>query len=169
MAKEKSSEKSEHKKDKKGKKEKRSEKDGVHKSKKDKKEKKAVPAAEVEDSDDAPVTQPLLENLTNGKKEVEKEDVIMEEKAKAAPLLGALVPFANPLADEKVGKKVLKSVKKGILPLPHLVLWSIADTEPLQPRKTNRSSAASKKLSSPSVNPPQPQPLPLLHPPGSLF
>lgn len=120
MAKEKSSEKSEHKKDKK---EKRSEKDGVHKSKKDKKEKKPIPAPEASDSDAAPVAQPLVEKLTNGgsgKKVVEKEDVIMEENAKAAPLLGALVPFANPLADEKVGKKVLKSVKKGIvLCYPH--------------------------------------------------
>lgn len=35
-------------------------------------------------------------------------------KVKTAPLLGALVPFANPLADERVGKKVLKTVKKGI-------------------------------------------------------
>lgn len=119
MAKEKSSEKSEHKKDKKEKKEKRSEKDGVHKSKKDKREKKPVQAPEASDSDAAPVAQPLVEKLTNGssgKKVVEKEDVIMEENVKAAPLLGALVPFANPLADEKVGKKVLKSVKKGIVP-----------------------------------------------------
>jgi H/ACA ribonucleoprotein complex subunit 2 len=119
MAKEKSSEKSEHKKVKKEKKEKRSEKDGVHKRKKDKKEKKPVAAPEASDSDAAaPVAQPLVEKLTNGssgKKVVEKEDVIMEEHAKAAPLLGALVPFANPLADEKVGKKVLKSVKKGIV------------------------------------------------------
>lgn len=38
-------------------------------------------------------------------------------KSKPAPIpVGALVPFANPLADEKVTKKVLKVVKKGILP-----------------------------------------------------
>ena len=30
--------------------------------------------------------------------------------------VGALVPFAHPLADEKVGKKVFKSVKKGTFP-----------------------------------------------------
>ena len=37
----------------------------------------------------------------------------LQVRIKAAPLLGALVPFANPLADEKVAKKVLKGVKKG--------------------------------------------------------
>ena len=30
-------------------------------------------------------------------------------------LLAAFVPFANPMADEKAKKKVLKSVKKGAL------------------------------------------------------
>lgn len=33
--------------------------------------------------------------------------------ADGAPLLVALVPFANPLCDDKAQKKVLKSVKKG--------------------------------------------------------
>ena len=103
MAKEKSEEREEHKKEKKEKKEKRSEKDGVHKSKKDKKEKKATQLPVAADSDSA---LPLLQPLENGNMDI---DVAL----KSAPLLGALVPFANPLADEKVGKKVLKSVKKG--------------------------------------------------------
>ncbi|MCJ1250814.1 snoRNA-binding protein [Trapelia coarctata] len=115
MAKEKSAEKSERKKDKKDKKEKRSEKDGVHKSKKDKKEKKPIPAPDSE-SDVAPVAAPILEKVTNGdsaKKGPENGEMEIDIKAKPAqPLVGALVPFANPLADEKVGKKVLKSVKK---------------------------------------------------------
>ena len=33
--------------------------------------------------------------------------------------VGALVPFANPLADEKLAKKVLKSVKKGLSTSSH--------------------------------------------------
>ncbi len=36
-----------------------------------------------------------------------------KRNVKAPPPIGALVPFANPLADEKVQKKVLKSVSKG--------------------------------------------------------
>lgn len=36
------------------------------------------------------------------------------EKATLSRPVGALVPFANPLADEKVSKKVFKSVKKGV-------------------------------------------------------
>ena len=108
MAKEKSADKEERKKEKK---EKRSERDGVHKSsKKDKKEKKISSAAE-----DANVTTALLNHLEAEKpgSVVVKEDGDLQVKVKSAPLLGALVPFANPLADEKVGKKVLKSIKKG--------------------------------------------------------
>lgn len=107
MAKEKSAEKEERKKEKK---EKRSERDGVHKSKKDRKEKKVSAAAE-----DANVTTALLNHLETEKagSVAVKEDGDLQVKVKSAPLLGALVPFANPLADEKVGKKVLKSIKKG--------------------------------------------------------
>jgi H/ACA ribonucleoprotein complex subunit 2 len=45
-------------------------------------------------------------------------DVIVDVEG-AAPL-GALVPFANPLCDEKATKKVLKTVKKGefLSPIP---------------------------------------------------
>jgi len=39
-------------------------------------------------------------------------DVNGDAEEKAARPIGALVPFANPLADEKTTKKVLKSVKK---------------------------------------------------------
>ena len=111
MAKEKSTDKEERKKEKKEKREKRSEKDGVHKSKKDKKEKKVTSDAPV-----SIVTAALLENLENMKHKTETTEAngIDEAKVKVAPLLGALVPFANPLADEKTCKKVLKSVKKGI-------------------------------------------------------
>lgn len=38
-------------------------------------------------------------------------DVVADESSAVA--VGALVPFANPLCDEKATKKVLKTVKKG--------------------------------------------------------
>ena len=121
MAKEEPSEKKERKKDRKEKKEKRSEKEGVHKSKKDKKEKKEKkPLAPTEDSN---ITTALLNTLEDEKpgSVAVKENEDIQIKVKSAPLLGALVPFANPLADDKVGKKVLKSVKKGISCLRHCV------------------------------------------------
>lgn len=118
MAKDKSST---DKKDKKEKKEKRStEENGVKKSKKDKKDKSSKD-----------VTTSLLNTLEAEKPGSvavqENGDVVVAVAVKDAegdvdmdakevgerPLLGALVPFANPLADEKTGKKVLKSVKKG--------------------------------------------------------
>ncbi len=95
------------------KKAKRAETDGVHKStsdRKDKKEKKiAAEAADVE------MTTELLNTLEDAKpgSVAIKEDGDVRIVLKSTPLMGALVPFANPLADEKVGKKVLKSVKKG--------------------------------------------------------
>lgn len=87
-------------KEKKEKKEKkRSETDGVHK--KSKKEKKNVDllekAVEQELASRTPDTDAAMVNGDGN-----------EERP-----LGALVPFANPLAEDKVAKKVLKSVKKG--------------------------------------------------------
>ena len=110
MAKERSAEKEQRKKEKKALKEKRSETEGIHKSKKDKKEKRAAAAAE-----DIGTTTKLLNALEEEKpgSVVAKEDGELQVKIKSVPLQGALVPFANPLADEKAGKKVLKSVKKG--------------------------------------------------------
>ena len=40
--------------------------------------------------------------------------------------VGAIVPFANPLADEKTCKKVLRSVKKGAVPHPFRLLSILA-------------------------------------------
>lgn len=122
MAKEKSTDKEERRREKHAKKEKRSEKDGIHKSKKIKKD-KTVPAttttttasiaeAAAEEMD---VTTTLLNTLEDEKpgSVAIKENGEVQVKVKTAPLVGALVPFANPLADEKVQKKVLKGVKKG--------------------------------------------------------
>ncbi|EAW07471.1 ribosome biogenesis protein Nhp2 [Aspergillus clavatus NRRL 1] len=99
------------KKDKREKKEKRSEKDGVHKSK-DKKEKKdkTVLAEAVEQELTSKVLDGIekavaAEATVDGTVEVE----LMEVDGRP---VGALVPFANPLAEDKQAKKVLKSVKK---------------------------------------------------------
>lgn len=95
------------KKEKKEKKEKRSETDGVKKPKKDKKSKLngdnvAAAFEEVTKEADAPVveTKALAVKESSG-------EVVLKP-------VGALVPFANPLADDKITKKVLKSVKKGM-------------------------------------------------------
>lgn len=102
------------KRDKKEKKEKRSETDGVKKSsKKDKKVKLS------EDNVAAAIAE-----VTKEPEDVEVMDIVIEEDKEGAAAeikpVGALVPFANPLADEKVAKKVLKSVKKGKSSRPSL-------------------------------------------------
>lgn len=97
---------------KKEKKEKRSESDGVKKSsKKDKKSK--LTENNVEAAFDEAVK-------ANGGSTVESKEVVIVkdgnvEVAVVARPVAALVPFARPLADEKVGKKVLKGIKKGML------------------------------------------------------
>jgi len=103
------------------KKKKRSEEDGVHKEKpsKDKKEKKAKREVLAEralneiSSSAAPASDAAREAVKSDDEEAAAEGT----KSGAVSLLaarpvGALVPFANPLADEKVAKKVFKSVKK---------------------------------------------------------
>lgn len=99
---------------------KRSDSDGVHKSKLDKKDKKEKKDKEKKiketEAEDVEVTTKLLNTLEEtkpGSVVVKETNGDLQVKVKSAPLLGALVPFANPLADEKVGKRILKSVKKG--------------------------------------------------------
>jgi H/ACA ribonucleoprotein complex subunit 2 len=115
---------------------KRHDKDGVskheHKEKKEKKEKKkeklkhAVNAALDEklqaDAAAAVDTAPAVTNI-----EVEDEET---GKKVVKPVVGALVPFAKPLADDKAAKKVLKSVRKGG--------WSLADFITLSVGKRTR-------------------------------
>jgi H/ACA ribonucleoprotein complex subunit 2 len=92
------------KKDRKEKKEKRSDADGVKKSKKEKKSKLSGDniAAAIAEVSNGESTEPTAKLSAEGL-------VVISVKP-----VGALVPFANPLADEKVTKKVLKSVKKGL-------------------------------------------------------
>ena len=188
------------KKEKKALKEKRSETDGVTKkskkekdpsSKKERKEKKDKPATEPLTTNDEPIaaavedvemTTQLLNTLESekpGTVVVKDETGDLEIKVKDKPLLGALVPFAVPLADEKVQKKVLKGVKKGLsFPSP-LLLQSLYPLSPrhfmstfqfqpehadntgkwIQRPATKPSNAASKKSSKPSANPQPPPPL----------
>jgi len=118
-------ERSEEKKDKKEKKSTKASDDGVKKSKKDKKDKKSrkSDAADVSMADDTEmgdVTNALSEALEDGKTEVDGDMSVVKTSAEveingvnAEQLLAAMVPFANPMADEKSMKKVLKGVKKG--------------------------------------------------------
>lgn len=98
---------------KKDKKEKRSETDGVKKEKKEKKSKKEVTTALLNQ----------IETEKPGSVAIDADgDVVVKDapddvegtssRSRIAVPASALVPFANPLADEKQTKKVLKSVKK---------------------------------------------------------
>lgn len=105
-----SSEKADKKDRKKDKKEKKSKTadDGVKKEKKEKKSKKSKG-----------VTDALAEKLEEPYAATAGADDEMEgiEVVRNVPA-SALVPFANPLADEKQTKKVLKAVKKGKIRIP---------------------------------------------------
>lgn len=91
------------KKEKKDKKQKLSE-DGVKKEKKEKKSRKSLDVSELVevDADGDVVVDESIAQIANTESKDEKLTIPKS----------ALVPFANPLADDKSGKKVLKSVKK---------------------------------------------------------
>jgi hypothetical protein len=99
-------------KEEKKKKTKRSDENGVHKSKdkKDKKEKKADREALAERALNEIKSAPAVQPKSDDEGEIAETDAAAKEVLRP---VGALVPFANPLADEKVAKKVFKSVKKG--------------------------------------------------------
>ncbi|KAL2006676.1 hypothetical protein VTN00DRAFT_9344 [Thermoascus crustaceus] len=89
---------------------KRSETDGVHKSKKDKK-------SVLSDAVEKELTDKVLEGL----EKADTKEVVVNGDVEATPAeqkevesrpVGALVPFANPLVEDKTAKKVLKTVKK---------------------------------------------------------
>lgn len=97
------------KKDRAEKKEKRAEKDGVHKVKKEKKEKKEKTV--LADAVAKEVGDDVMEGLEETGAVAVKGEI--EVEAVDRPV-GAVVPFANPLVEDKQAKKVLKSVKKGM-------------------------------------------------------
>jgi hypothetical protein len=91
------------------KKEKRAEKDGVHKAgKKEKKDKKDKTA--LADAVEKEITSQVLDGLDQAASAVVQADPMVVDGERP---IGALVPFANPLVEDKQAKKVLKSVKKG--------------------------------------------------------
>lgn len=97
------------------KKEKRADKDGVHKPKKEKKDKKDKTA--LADAVEKEITSQVLDGLDSAAPAaVVKGEIEVDAMAIDRPV-GALVPFANPLVEDKQAKKVLKSVKKGMLTL----------------------------------------------------
>ncbi|WEW56801.1 snoRNA-binding protein [Emydomyces testavorans] len=88
---------------------KRSEVNGVHKSSKKDKDKDKKKATVIAKGLEKDLTEKVLEQLDT----VEDISMVVEEQSKNEKRpIGSLVPFANPLADDKVAKKVLKSVKK---------------------------------------------------------
>ncbi|CAG8943243.1 unnamed protein product [Penicillium salamii] len=95
------------KKDRAEKKEKRAEKDGVHKVKKEKKEKKDKTV--LADAVAKEVGDDVMEGLEETGAVAVKGEI--EVEAVDRPV-GAVVPFASPLVEDKQAKKVLKSVKK---------------------------------------------------------
>lgn len=113
--------------------------DGIKKSKKEKKEKKPRKSdVDVSMADDTEVTaagdvtNALSEALEDGATKVEGDMAVVKTEADVTinglnkeQLLAAMVPFANPMADEKSMKKVLKGVKKGMYRFPHLAALPI--------------------------------------------
>ena len=148
--------------------------------KKEKKEKKDKKRKSEDIEDGAAEPTPKKSKKEKRKSEVAlaeaQDDSVMDIDAKAddekekggkaviAVPLAALVPFANPLADEKAQKKVLKAVKKGKQnhdPDDHDLCGAISTNMRQQPPNTKLSSAASKNALSPSAShhPPHLQPL----------
>jgi len=113
MAKEKPDDEVKAKKERKEKKDKkRSEEDGVSKKSKKEKKQKATDAAGAlaEEPEKIPAAD-IDTGFTNGDRD---EDAAVAEIPKVKVPLEALVPFANPLADEKQTKKLLRTVQKGM-------------------------------------------------------
>ena len=115
------------KKEKKEKKEKRQSVDGVKKEKKEKRKstdattallntiEDAQPGAVAVDADGDVIVDGAATNGTVVKAEDDKKIDIP---------ISPLVPFANPLCDEKSGKKVLKTVKKGKTAVVVRPIWT---------------------------------------------
>jgi H/ACA ribonucleoprotein complex subunit 2 len=104
------------KKDKKDKK--RSEGDGIHKAKKEKKDKKEK-KAKLEQSLTAALDEHLQADAAASAVEtgvVTQEDEMKDVAADATNIKTVFVPFAVPLADDKAMKKVIKMVRKCMLP-----------------------------------------------------
>lgn len=91
--------------EKKDKKRKRSDTDEGHKSKRERRDKGR--------EQDGGTTAALLDSLEDKVSPATVSQVNGAVLARSTPPVGALVPFAHPLADEKGQKKIFKSLKKG--------------------------------------------------------
>ncbi|KAL8631089.1 hypothetical protein Q9189_003200 [Teloschistes chrysophthalmus] len=103
----------------------------------------------AEEAQDVEMTTKLLNTLEEekpGTVVVKDEKGDLEVKIKQKPLIGALVPFANPLADEKVGKKVLKSVKKAKNKTIKRGVKEVVKALRKSPPSTSTSASASSNL-----------------------
>jgi len=109
MAKDRSAEKAEKKKEKHP----VTEDGGVKKSKKDKKDKQSR-KSDVSMVDETNVDESTVAADADGDSEMKTSGEVAINGLNKDQLLAAMVPFANPMADEKSMKKVLKSVKKGM-------------------------------------------------------
>lgn len=115
MAKEKTEDEVKVKKEKKEKREKkRFEEDGVSKKVKKEKKHKSKDAADtlLDELEKKPVTDANIDTTFANRDQ--EEDAVMAEIPRVEVPLEALVPFANPLADEKQTKKLLRAVQKGM-------------------------------------------------------
>jgi H/ACA ribonucleoprotein complex subunit 2 len=120
------------KKDKKEKKEKRAETDGVTKSKKDKKEKKSKGDVDMVDALEAELEKEPEVSMVN----------VVDGAEGSDELLGAIVPFAQPLCDnDKEVKKILKTVKKCTLRARSHLQQRTKLIPSLQPQRPRRSVA----------------------------
>ncbi|KAL7623299.1 snoRNA-binding protein [Parahypoxylon ruwenzoriense] len=90
---------------------KRSEADGVTKTKKDKKDKKDK-KEKLKTAVNAALDDQLQTNGTSAAPSVTLVKDGDETGKVLVPVVGALVPFARPLADEKATKKIMKTVRK---------------------------------------------------------
>ena len=77
---------------------------------------------------------------------VKDEDEDKEEVVKVEIPLAALVPFANPLCDDKSQKKVLKSVKKGMRTLSSYAKYHICITNVPHSRQEQNSQARRQRV-----------------------
>ncbi|KAL8649496.1 MAG: hypothetical protein Q9210_004365, partial [Variospora velana] len=108
------------------------------------------------DAKDVTITTQLLNTLEAEKPGSvvvkEKDDGDVDVKVKTV-LRGALVPFANPLADEKVGRKVLKGVKRAA---KHKTLKRGVKevVKALRKSPPSNSSASASASASPTTLPP---------------
>ena len=86
--------------------------------KKSKKLKKEESEEDDEEEGEEEEEEVVKDEIMNGADDNDEEEETIKVETKGAVVasrpIGALVPFANPLADEKVAKKVFKCVKKGM-------------------------------------------------------